>query len=214
MNQAVFSTLKQKDFIVKNYLFKVATELDLSANELILLIYFANQETPVFDPDKIAKQTYLKADAAIEAYTRLLGINLITIDNSKDDDGKLIEIINMDNILQSISSDIVSNSKVEVTTDIYEIFEDAFGRTLSRMEYEIINNWLDSGISTELIEEALKEAVLSDIKTFKYVRAILNSWKDKGYKTRNDVVANRVRETNFDKTSTTLFECDWLHDDN
>jgi DNA replication protein len=213
MNQAVYSTLKQKDFIVKNFLFKVATELDLSTNELILLIYFVNQETPIFDPEKIASQTYLNVDAAIEAYTRLLGINLITIDNSKDEEGKLIEIINLDNIFKSISTEIVSNIKEETTSDIYELFESEFGRTLSRMEYEIINNWLDSGISTELIEEALKEAVISDIKTFKYVRAILNSWKEKGYKTRNDVIANRVRETNFDKTSTTLFDCDWLHDD-
>ena len=213
MNQAVYSTLKQKDFIVKNFLFKVATELGLSANELILLIYFVNQETPMFDVDKISTQTYLTIDDAIEAYTRLLGINLITVDTSKDDDGKLIEVINLDNIFKSVSTEIVSNIKEESTSDIYEKFESEFGRTLSRMEYEIINNWLDSGISTEIIEEALKEAVMSDIKTFKYVRAILNSWKEKGFKTRNDVLVNRAKETNFDKTSATLFDCDWLHDD-
>ena len=214
MDQAVYSTLKQKDFIVKNFIFKVATELDLSANELILLIYFVNQETPIFDPDKIASQTYLSVDKAIEAYTRLIGINLITIDTSKDEDGKLIEVINLDNIFKSISSDIVSNIKTENTSDIYEKFESEFGRTLSRMEYEIINNWLDSGISTELIEEALKEAILSDIKTFKYVRGILSAWKEKGYKTKKDVEINRAKEISFDKTSTELFDYDWLQDEN
>ena len=40
MNEVVFKTLKEKDFIIKNFLIKVALELKLSLNETILLVYF------------------------------------------------------------------------------------------------------------------------------------------------------------------------------
>ena len=43
MNEVVFKTLKEKDFIIKNYLIKVALELKLSLNETLLLVYFMNQ---------------------------------------------------------------------------------------------------------------------------------------------------------------------------
>ena len=39
MNEVVFKTLKQKDFIVKSFVLKVATELNLSLSDTILLIY-------------------------------------------------------------------------------------------------------------------------------------------------------------------------------
>ena len=40
MNEVVFKTLKEKDFIVKNYLLKVAADLKLTLNDTLLLIYF------------------------------------------------------------------------------------------------------------------------------------------------------------------------------
>ena len=214
MNQAIYSTLKQKDFIAKNFLFKVANELDLTTGELILLIYFTNQETPIFDVEKIANQTYLSVDDAIAAYTKLIGIGLISVDTTKDESNRLIETINLDNIFKSISMDISSSAKKIEESDIYSKFENEFGRTLSRYEYEVINDWLSTGVSVELIEEALKEAVISDIKTFKYVRGIISAWKEKGYKTKNDVAINKTKEASFDKTSTQLFDYDWLSDEN
>ena len=214
MNQAIYSTLKQKDFIAKNFLFKVANELDLTTGELILLIYFTNQETPIFDVEKIANQTYLSVDDAIAAYTKLIGIGLISVDTTKDESNRLIETINLDNIFKSISMDISSSAKEIEESDIYSKFENEFGRTLSRYEYEVINDWLSTGVSVELIEEALKEAVISDIKTFKYVRGIISAWKEKGYKTKNDVAINKTKEASFDKTSTQLFDYDWLSDEN
>ena len=53
MNEVVFKTLKQKDFIVKSFVLKVATELNLSLSDTILLIYLSNQEVPILDVDNI-----------------------------------------------------------------------------------------------------------------------------------------------------------------
>ena len=46
-----------------------------------------------------------------------------------------------------------------VERDIFSVFESEFGKTLSAMDYEIINAWIDKGFSEDVIIAALKEAV-------------------------------------------------------
>ena len=79
MNDLVFNTLKEKDFIVKSYLLKVSVSLNLNLNDFILLIYFTNQEEPTLNIDNIKKYTYLTEEAIMESYTKLIAINLIEI---------------------------------------------------------------------------------------------------------------------------------------
>ena len=79
MNDLVFNTLKEKDFIVKSYLLKVSVSLNLNLNDFILLIYFTNQEEPTLNIDNIKKYTYLTEEAIMESYTKLIAINLIEL---------------------------------------------------------------------------------------------------------------------------------------
>lgn len=65
---------------------------------------------------------------------------------------------------------------------VFEIFENEFGRPLSQMEYEMLIS-LQKEHSSDLIKRALKEAVMNNAKNFKYIQAILNSWKTAGIKT-------------------------------
>ena len=83
MNDLVFNTLKEKDFIVKSYLLKVSVSLNLNLNDFILLIYFTNQEEPTLNIDNIKKYTYLTEEAIMESYTKLIAINLIEITMKK-----------------------------------------------------------------------------------------------------------------------------------
>ena len=62
MNEVVFKTLKEKDFIIKNFLIKVALELKLSLNETILLVYFMNQEEPTLNIENITSNVYLNEE--------------------------------------------------------------------------------------------------------------------------------------------------------
>ena len=48
MNDLVFNTLKEKDFIVKSYLLKVSVSLNLNLNDFILLIYFVNKKISIY----------------------------------------------------------------------------------------------------------------------------------------------------------------------
>ena len=79
------------------------------------------------------------------------------------------------------------------------------------MEYEIINEWIRSGISEELISEALKEAIFNGVKSLRYIDKILISWKDKGYKSASDVRSSFKKED--ENSNTELFSYNWLEDE-
>ena len=211
MNELVFNTLKEKDFIIKSYLLKVAISLNLDLNDFILLVYLTNQEEPSLNIENIKKYTYLSEDAIMESYTKLLAINLIEVTMKKDGNGLVREVINLDNIIKNITSDITREHKQSEKTNLFSLFEREFVRPLSPMEYEIINEWIRSGISEELISEALKEAIFNGVKSLRYIDKILISWKDKGYKSVSDVRSSFKKED--DNTNTELFSYNWLEDE-
>ena len=74
MNEVVFKALKQKDFIVKSFVLKVATELNLSLSDTILLIYLSNQEVPTLDVENIVLTTYLKEEQVLESFQKLVSL--------------------------------------------------------------------------------------------------------------------------------------------
>ena len=72
--------------------------------------------------------------------------------------------------------------------EIFSLFEQEFGRFLSPMECESITMWLDEdGHSVEIIRAALKEAVLAQKISLRYIDRILFEWKKKNVKTMSDV---------------------------
>lgn len=208
MNNVIYNTLKKKDFVVKNYLIKVAHELSLDLNDLLLLIYFMNQENASLDLDNIKNEIYLNESEVMESYDKLLELELIE-SKTVTKNGVMDEVISTDNILKYATQDIQRDIKKETKNDIFEEIESEFGRTLSPMEYEVINGWLNKYDET-LIHEALKEAVFSNAKSLRYITRILEAWTDKGYKTDKDVRG----EKDLDNTMVSLFTYDWLDDVN
>lgn len=69
--------------------------------------------------------------------------------------------------------------------NLVSLFEDAFGRALSATEIEFINDFKRSGYDDEMIADALKEAVKSNVHNFRYVERILQNWSKYGKRTRN-----------------------------
>lgn len=212
MNEVVFKTLKEKDFIVKNFLIKVAVDLKLSLNETILLIYFMNQEEPTLNIDNITSNMYLSEKEIMEAFSRLMGINLITVNVIKKEDGTRIEVISLDNIFKQVTTDITKmHTRIE-KDNLFDIFEREFARPLSTMEFEIINEWLNEGFSKELIVEALKETVYNGYHSLKNISSQLQYWKEKGYKNKSDI-AKGLKSESDNSLLTELFDYNWLDDE-
>lgn len=208
MNEIVYKVLKKKDFIVKNYLIKVAHELELNLNDFLLLVYFFNQEEPTLNIDNIKYSICLTENEIMESFQKLNELGLITTNIVKDEKGNRREVISLDNLVKVATSDITTTSKNNAKNNIFVEFEKEFGRTLSPVEYEMINNWISSGFSEETIKSALKEAILNGARSMRYIDKILMSWKENGYKKSKNTNDSNLEDT----TNINLFEYDWLDD--
>lgn len=210
-NSILEGLIKEKDYTFKKLLFKLIKDFDLTLEELLLLIYFINQDKPVFDIKKISIITYLDNNEIMSAFSSLTAKGLISIKTSKED-GKITEIIDITNTYRAMVSDINVNIKKQTVTNIYTIFEKEFGRPLSPVEYEIIKAWITSGISEELIKGALKEAVFNNVRNLRYIDKILSEWEKKGFKSVDEVDSYlKKKEVNNPKQE--LFDYNWLEDE-
>ena len=210
-NSILEGLIKEKDYTFKKLLFKLIKDFDLSLEELLLLVYFINQDKPVFDIKRISLITYLSSNEIMAAFSSLTGKGLVSIKTSKED-GKITEAIDITNTYRAMVSDININIKKQTTTNIYTIFEKEFGRPLSPVEYEIIKAWITSGISEELIKGALKEAVFNNVRNLRYIDKILSEWEKKGFKSVDEVDSYlKKKESNNPKQE--LFDYNWLEDE-
>jgi len=211
VNDTLYKMLKTKNFVLNNYIIKVIVELKLDINDALLLIYFDNQDNPSLNMDKIKENLYLDEESIMESFTKLNELNLVEVKVIKNKNGVREEVINIDNVIKHISTDITKSTIKENKDNLFETFESEFGRTLSSTEFQIIDGWLNEGYSEEIIKEALKEAIYNNAKSLRYISKILISWKENGYNTVDDI-RNAIKKESNDNILEDLFDYDWLDD--
>lgn len=90
-----------------------------------------------------------------------------------------------------------SQKKKKLMTDTEELFkkiEVEFGRPISPIEQEQVHQWIDGDhYSIELIDLALKEAVLNQAYSLKYMDRILISWEKSNIKTAEQLQDRRKK---------------------
>ena len=196
------------NFIIPNYVIKNYEKLGLEGLDFIMLIYFINQRSNVtFDVNKIAMDLNLDSSKVLEIINSLNEKNYIFIEMKKNN-GVIEEYISTDLFYNKISSMLMENVSNDKETDLYSVFEKEFGRTLSPTEFTSINNWIENGISEELIKEALKEAILSGVHNIRYIDTILFNWTKKGYKKPEDV----KRKKDDTEEIIEVYDYDWLNE--
>lgn len=205
--------LEDKKYTISSMFLKNIISLNLSLNEFLLLIYLINDENKLFDINKIVKSIYLKENITLEALNSLIEKKLISIDSVKNDKGKIMEIINLDGLYATFNDQINNELSESKKEDIFMIFEKEFGRTITAMEYEIINAWMEKDFSEEIILAALKEAVYNGVTNLRYIDKILYEWQKKGFKNAKDVDDHLKNKQKNNKTKE-LFDYNWLDDEN
>lgn len=201
--------IKNKDYIIKKELFPLIQEYKLSLEECLLLIYFMNEDIPSFDVERINKITCISVNKILDSFTSLTNKGLINIDVIKE--GNIAkEVVNLNNVYITMVNNINKVNKVKINNNIFEIFEKEFSRTLSPMEYEIINDWLNKNISEELIIGALKEAIYNGVTNLRYIDKIIYEWTKKGFKNMEDV-NNHLKNRNIESKSVKeINDYNWL----
>ena len=203
---------KCKKFITNSLFIKKALSLKLTLEEFLMITYFDNDYNNYLNMEELSKNIGLSLDQCYEVFNSLLSKKLIDVKTSKDIEGRLIECVSLDRFYEEISEEEKEQKKSEIKTDIYAEFENEFGRTITSMEYEIINAWLSHNYSEELIIGALKEAVYNGVRNLRYIDKILYEWNKKGFKTMKDV-NNHLENRERKKEDSELFDYNWLDDE-
>lgn len=214
-NKILEGLIKEKDYNLKKLLFKIVKDFDLNVNEFMLLIYFMNQDCPILDVNDIHNVTFMESKIILQSFKALSIKGLISTKVTPVKD-KISETIDLTNVYRAMVSDINYDIKKKSEKNIFEVFEKEFGRTLSPMEYEIINGWLSNQLSEELILGALKEATYNGVSSLRYIDRILLEWSKKGFKNMNDVNNFLEKKDNQNKARNeekVLFDYNWLEDD-
>lgn len=120
--------------------------------------------------------------------------------------------------IKNNNEEIINNNlETTTTTNIYSNIESNFGRTLSPMEYETIQSWLLS-YEENIINYAVRIAIMNNKRTFNYVNGILKNWKANGYSTLQDIKDHEEKPTHQpiseekQKELDEIFDYDWLND--
>src|SRR5574344_1771283 len=170
-----------KDFVINTNIIKCISELDVSLDEFLLLLYFINISCNL-DSNDIKNKLGFNDDKTFNTFSSLVNKKLVEmVVNNRN--VEVSERVNLDPFYDRLAL----NKKIENNdTDIYALFEKELGRTLSSFEYEIINKWIEKGINEETIKNALKEAILNGVTNFKYIDKIVYEWSKNGVKQRKN----------------------------
>ncbi|WP_334332759.1 MULTISPECIES: DnaD domain protein [unclassified Companilactobacillus] len=98
------------------------------------------------------------------------------------------------NLLQQEHDSDKQNKLMSETEELFKKIEVEFGRPISPIEQEQIHQWIDDDhYSIELISLALREAVLNQAYSLKYMDRILISWEKSNIKTAEQLQDRRKK---------------------
>lgn len=208
MVEKVVNLIKEKDITFPRLLLLHYKDLKLDDLELIIVIYLLNTSLE-FNPKKISEDLKITLQEVLMKIDGLSNKDILKIELKKINNIRQ-EYINISSLYNKLSYFVI-NEEIKEKSNIFDTFEKEFGRTLSPMEYEIINGWLNDGMNEEVVVQALKEATYNGVSNLRYIDKILYEWKNKGLTTKEKIVQNR---TNFNKKEKKeLFDYNWLDDE-
>lgn len=216
MSEKLINYLKEKPIIIPRVLLTNYSKLNITAEELIILIYLMDKgNNIIYDINLFVKELSLTKRKVIELINNLVEKNILNITINKNIDNVSEEYLNLDMLYRKITNIILDKELPSSTNneDLFTIFEKEFGRTISPTEYEKINSWLNEDIDKTLIVEALKEAVYNSTTSLRYIETILYSWKKKGIKTKEDVNKERIRYKKSKNEVIEVPDFDWVNNE-
>lgn len=212
MDEKVISILKDKPVIIPRILLNNYKKLNISDSELIVimvLLSFGDKIT--YNPEEFAKEINGDKHQVMNVINNLIHKNIISLEIERVNK-KANEYLSLDLLYDKLFNLIIDKKEEkEIDVSIFDTFEKELGRTLSPMEYGQIQEWITSGNSQEMITYALREAVLNGVSNLRYIDSILNDWKKKGYKNKNDVLKDREMYRNK-KNKVSIYDTDWLNE--
>lgn len=205
----IVNLLKTKDVNIPYLLLINYKKLNLTEQELIILIFLINSKE--YNPKMISDAMDIKLPLLLEMVSNLEEKGMLKIELKKIN-GVNTEVCILDSLYEKLGLLIMKKDENNDVKTIYDIFETELGRTLSPIEYELVSDWLND-TSEEILKLALKEATYNGVSNFRYIDRIIHEWKKKGIKTKEDVIKNNEEfRKKKDNKKQDLFDYDWLNE--
>lgn len=175
-NSRLTDIFKNGNIVVPLYLLKNYKELNLEIDEFVFLMYLYNLgDRFLFDPNKFSNDLGVTTTDIMNYIGILTDKKLIKVEVLKNDKNVMEEIISLDdfyNKLTCLTIGEVTKENSAIESNIFELIEKEFGRTLNSTEYEIIKAWLENNYDENLIKEALGEATRNNVGSIRYIDKI------------------------------------------
>ena len=160
---------QERYFSRRDWLLENMNRLEISPTQglILLLIDYYQEGRQVVTMENLAMQCHRdleEIDAAIDDLVKMDYL-VISTKNRK--------------VYFDISGVFEDRPKLEVSRDLFEVFEGEFGRPLSQKEMIAISQWHQAYDSKTIIK-ALREAVIQEKLSTSYIDRILESWSRNG----------------------------------
>lgn len=182
-------------------------QLKISDAELILIIQlemFSQKNEPFPSNEQLAANTNFSTAEVASLIQQLIEQKYLTIAQVTDDNGRIGNVYELNQLYTKVDEFLtqqlgtlkqgehteqtiaaVDNSQLN---QLMRQFEIEFGRYLSPIEREEVAAWLNvDHYDPEIIKLALREAVLAQAYSLKYVDRILLNWQRHNLKTSSEV---------------------------
>lgn len=201
-NERLKMWIEQGNVTISQLFFQRYKQLHISDSDAMVVMHLlafqeAGNHFPT--PAHIASRMQLKEAEITNCLQRLMQKGLFSIEQHTDEAKVLHERFSLhplwDKLLDAAEKETVQSQEEQqkfAEGEVFSLFEQEFGRFLSPMESETIGMWIDKdGHSPEVIREALKEAVIAQKMSLRYIDRILFEWKKKNVQSLQDVEKQR-----------------------
>ena len=190
--------LRQGNTVISNLVLKNYKKLGMTDTEFILYLQLNSylQKGETFpELENIAKSLQISVNDVYTQLHNLIDKKILKIETIVNQQRQKTDSYSFDFLYQKLDS-LIDEEKKELLNvsaekdrqKIFNAFQVEFGRDLSPIELETINDWIEEDkYKTDLILLALREAVLSQAYSLKYIDRILLSWEKQGIRSKVDV---------------------------
>lgn len=203
-NKTLLHWMESGDVSVPRLLLKHYHQLGLDEKNLVTLLQIksALDQGDLFpDTEAIAEAMNLSAEQVFTQIHQLIQKQVLDIETQTSFEGKSRDIYRLTPLYERLAILLSQQETKELETaamndeaELYQLFEQEFGRPLSPIELETITAWIDDDkYKPELIRMALKEAVLSKATNLRYIDRILLNWQRKNITSKEQVLAERQK---------------------
>lgn len=193
---------------LSNGLIAYYSKLNISDAELLLIIQleaFSQRGEAFPSNEKIAANTNLTVGDVGNLIQRLIDRNYLAIEQVKDSENRIGNKYSLNKLYDALDKyldknilikdknrentvSVINNSDDSPLNYLTRKVEVEFGRYLSPIEREEVAQWLSvDHYSPEMIELALREAVLSQAYSLKYIDRVLLNWQRHNLKTTEEI---------------------------